>query len=189
MSLVGFSLGGNFALRVNAFTTSTQLKLHRTISFCPVIDPMETLLSLENSFFVYRNYFIQRWKKSFSQKASAFPDLYSRKTFDHYRTLRDATEGLAVRYAGFDSLESYLQGYSIAGNRLENLHAPAFIVLADDDPIIPSRDQEKLVASRYLNIQNIKYGGHCGFLEPSLVSPWINQFTLECCLQDHSRQS
>ena len=152
ISLIGFSLGANFALRVNAFTTREQLELHSTIAFCPVIDPGNTLSALENSLLVYRNYFMQRWKKSFYQKAEAFPHLYSRKTFDQCKTLRRATEVLATHYSGFSDLQSYLDGYSIAGNRLTTMQSIAQIVLAKDDPIIPWEDHKKLATADFWNL-------------------------------------
>ena len=178
ISLIGFSLGANFALRINAFTTSEQLDLNSTISFCPVIDPSSTLEALENSLLVYRNYFMQRWKASFYQKAEAFPHLFSKKTFDKSRTLREATENLATRYAGFSDLQSYLNGYSISGDRLSTLQSRTQIVLAKDDPIIPWEDQNKLAASLHATITLTEHGGHCGFLESNLCSPWIEQFSL-----------
>ena len=178
ISLIGFSLGANFALRINAFTTSEQLDLNSTISFCPVIDPSSTLEALENSLLVYRNYFMQRWKASFYQKAEAFPHLFSKKTFDKSRTLREATENLATRHAGFSDLQSYLNGYSISGDRLSTLQSRTQIVLAKDDPIIPWEDQNKLAASLHATITLTEHGGHCGFLESNLCSPWIEQFSL-----------
>lgn len=178
ISLIGFSLGANFALRINAFTTREQLELKSTISFCPVIDPSSTLNALESSLMVYRNYFMQRWKASFHQKAKTFPHFYSKKTFDTARTLTEATENLATRYAGFNDLHSYLNGYSIAGDRLNTLQSSAQIVLAKDDPIIPWKDQSKLATSQHSNIVLTEHGGHCGFLEPNLCSPWIEQFSL-----------
>lgn len=179
LSMAGFSLGGNFALRVNAFTTPEQLPLHRTIAFCPVMSPMNTLFALENSFLVYRNYFMQRWRTAFFKKAAAFPEVYNKETFKAFRSLREATADLATQYAGFDSLDAYLNGYAITENRLSTLHAPSHIVLAQDDPIIPWRDQTQLAANQYLTILNTEHGGHCGFLAPDLTSPWINQFVLD----------
>ena len=177
-SIIGFSLGGNFALRINAFTTEEDLLLDKTVSICPVIDPANTLISLENSLFVYQSYFMQRWKSTFHRKARAFPKLYPKKIFGQFRSLREATEVLAVKYAGFDSLESYLNGYSIAGNRLSTVRVPASIVLAQDDPIIPWQDQQQLAANENIDFYLSEHGGHCGFLEPNLTSPWIDRFCL-----------
>ena len=178
LSLIGFSLGANFALRVNAYTTPEQLKLNQTIAFCPVIDPKNTLLALESSLLVYRNYFMQRWKSSYYKKVDAFPHIYSKKTFDECKTLRDATENLATQHAGFADLDSYLNGYSIAGSRLSTLNSTAQIVLAKDDPIIPWQDVNKLAESHHANVYLSEHGGHCGFLEPGLTSPWVDNFSL-----------
>jgi len=178
ISLIGFSLGANFALRINAYTSAQELSLQQTIAFCPVIDPNHTLTALENSLLVYRNYFMQRWKTSFYKKADAFPNVYSKKTFNECKNLRQATENLATSYAGFTDLESYLNGYSIAGSRLSTLQSPAQIVLAKDDPIIPWQDEHKLARSAYANVLIIDHGGHCGFLEPDLTSSWVDQFSL-----------
>ena len=178
LSIIGFSLGANFALRVNAYTTPEQLALKQTISFCPVIDPDHTLEALETSLLVYRNYFMQRWKTAFYQKAEAFPQLYSKKTFDQCTTLRQATDVLATQYAGFKDLNSYLHGYSIAGERLSTLQSPAHVILAKDDPIIPWQDHHKLYTHPQLNMTITDHGGHCGFLEPDLTCQWTNQFSL-----------
>ena len=179
-SIIGFSLGANFALRVNAFTTDKELALYKTISICPVIDPMSTLNALEQSLFVYQHYFMQRWKYSFNKKAQTFPKIYTKEHFNRFSTLREATEDLATHYAGFDSLEAYLNGYSIAGNRLNTLHAPAHAVLAKDDPIIPWKDCNKLTLNENLHVNLSDHGGHCGFLEPNIRSTWINEFCLSC---------
>ncbi len=178
LSLIGFSLGANFALRINAFTTPQQLKLVQTIAICPVIDPSNTLHALETSFLVYRNYFMQRWRSSYYKKVDAFPHIYTKKTFDECKSLRDATENLATKHAGFESLESYLNGYAISGKRLSTLNSMANVVLAKDDPIIPWQDCNKLDENHYLNILLTEHGGHCGFLEPGLTSPWVNDYSL-----------
>ncbi len=178
LSLIGFSLGANFALRVNAYTTADELTLKQTIAFCPVIDPRHTLHALENTLLVYRNYFMQRWKAAYYKKVEAFPSLYCKSTFDSCKTLRQATENLATRHAGFQDLDSYLDGYSIAGNRLSTLHAPAQVILAQDDPIIPWKDVDKLAHTAHLKTLVTEHGGHCGFLEPDLTSPWVNHFSL-----------
>lgn len=177
-SIIGFSLGGNFALRINAFTTDHDLSLDKTVSICPVIDPANTLVSLENSIFIYQNYFMQRWKKSFHNKVDAHPKLYSKDIFGNFKSLRQATEVLAIKYAGFENLESYLNGYSIAGNRLSTVRAPASIVLAKDDPIIPWEDRQLLASNNNIDFHLSDHGGHCGFLNPDLTSPWINHFCL-----------
>ena len=180
LSLVGFSLGGNFALRVNAYAERSQLELDKTIAYCPVIDPESTLLALENTVPIYKYYFMHRWRNEFRKKVHAFPDLYCLSTFDQATNLREATDNLATVYAGFNDLESYLNGYSIAGTRLQTLQSQAYTVLAKDDPIIPWQDKDKCHAHPKHHLLISEYGGHCGFLDPNLDSQWINQYTLTC---------
>ena len=179
LSLIGFSLGGNFALRVNAYTQRSELDLHRTIAICPVIDPDNTLSALENSMPVYAHYFMQRWKKTFYAKAQAFPALYAKASFDEAHDLRTATANLATQYAGFSDLDSYLQGYSICGQRLSTLQAEAITLLAEDDPIIPWQDKDKIYPADNHQILTSQYGGHCGFLDHSLNSTWIDRLIVE----------
>lgn len=185
VSIVGFSLGGNFALRINANSSRTSLNIHKTISFCPVMDPGNTLNALEKAYPAYSQYFIRLWKSSFKRKISAFPETYSKTLLKEFKSLRTATERLAVDFAGYDNLQSYLQGYSITGERLHSLQAPADIILAKDDPIIPWHDHLKLAHSPRLSITHCLHGGHCGFLSPNLRSPWLNQFSLQALRPDN----
>jgi len=180
LSLVGFSLGGNFALRVNAYAERSQLELHKTIAFCPVIDPESTLLALEKTLPIYKHYFMRRWRNEFRKKVLAFPNIYSLSTFDQATNLREATDNLATQYAGFSNLESYLNGYSIAGTRLKTLQSEAYTVLTKDDPIIPWQDKNKCHSHPKHHVLISRYGGHCGFLDPDLNSQWINHYTLAC---------
>lgn len=183
LSLVGFSLGANFALRVNAYAERSQLDLHKSVAFCPVLDPESTLQALEKTFPIYKHYFMRRWRNEFRKKVTAFPNLYSLSTFDEATNLREATSNLATQYAGFNDLNSYLNGYSICGMRLKTLQTQAHTVLAKDDPIIPWQDKDKCYPHAQHHIHISQHGGHCGFLDPNLDSSWINQYTLDC-LQD-----
>lgn len=183
VSIIGFSLGGNFALRINAASNRTPLGIHKTISFCPVMDPGNTLHALEKAYPAYSHYFIRLWKSSFKRKISAFPNIYSKSLLKEFKSLRAATERLAVDFAGFESLQSYLNGYAITNEKLSSLQAPAHIILAKDDPIIPWQDHHKLATSSLLSITHCLHGGHCGFLAPNLRSPWLNQCSLQALKQ------
>ena len=184
LSIIGFSLGGNFALRINALTNREQLRIHKTISFCPVMDPSSTLSALEKTNPAYSHYFMRLWKGSFKRKIAAFPEIYSKKLLKEFTSLRAATERLAIGFAGFKSLDSYLNGYAITGEKLRQLQSPAHIVLAKDDPIIPWQNHHHLATPASLSITHCQHGGHCGFLAPNLRSPWLDQFSLTTLQQN-----
>ena len=55
--LAGFSLGGNFALRVAAKAPANDIKLDQVVAICPVINPDKTNRNLHDGPAVYHNYF------------------------------------------------------------------------------------------------------------------------------------
>ena len=54
MNLAGFSLGGNFFLRVAARARDAGIELERVVAVCPVLDPEHTLVRLESGWALYR---------------------------------------------------------------------------------------------------------------------------------------
>ena len=76
LQLVGFSLGGNFTLRVAAQARAAQLDLAQVIAVSPVLDPVETLAALQRGFPGYELYFVRKWLRSLRKKQAAWPDTY-----------------------------------------------------------------------------------------------------------------
>jgi len=66
--LVGFSLGGNFALRMALHTPAAGIELAKVVAICPVVLPHLTMEDLEAGFFVYHAYFLHKWKRSLRKK-------------------------------------------------------------------------------------------------------------------------
>jgi hypothetical protein len=175
LSLVGYSLGGNFALRVAARAERAGLRLRKVIAVCPVLDPAHTLRALENGSYLYRRYFIHKWRNSLLQKQAAWPDRYGHDDFPRYRGLVEMTEALVLRHAGYPDLESYLNGYAIVGNALGGLSVRSRIIAAADDPIIPEVDLERLAAPAMLTVTRVARGGHCGFLDSIAGPSWADR--------------
>ncbi len=73
------------------------------------------------------------------KKQAAWPDYYNFAEFLRLTSLRDKTAEMVARFTQFASLDDYLNGYSITGDRLATLSSPATIITALDDPIIPGR--------------------------------------------------
>ena len=163
--LAGYSLGGNFALRLALHAGEARLPLRRVAAVCPLLDPATTMDSIEHGPVMYDWYFRRKWRESLLRKRKLFPEHF------HYTdtTLALDTRGLmrwmAHRHAGFRTLDAYFEAYSIAGDRLAGLAVPADILMAEDDPVIPYGDftHWHLPASATLEIA--RWGGHCGFIE------------------------
>jgi predicted alpha/beta-fold hydrolase len=163
--LAGYSLGGNFGLRVALKAAEVGLDIARIVAVCPVIDPANAMLAMEQGIHFYERYFERKWSRSLRIKQQAFPELYGEEAWHHIRGLRNRTHYLATRHAGFESAEQYFEGYSIAGPRLASLGIPATILTAADDPVVPVADFERLPENPCLDVIIARYGGHCGFLK------------------------
>jgi predicted alpha/beta-fold hydrolase len=162
--LGGFSLGGNFMLRVAADSHAPET-IAGVVAISPVIDPQATLRALEQGLGLYRRYFVRRWSRSLRIKQRAWPGVHEFADLWQLQDLRQMTAALVRRYTEFATLEAYLEGYALTGKRLESLRVPASILLSADDPIIPATDLERLARSSLLTVVRTEHGGHCGFME------------------------
>jgi predicted alpha/beta-fold hydrolase len=175
LTMVGYSLGGNFTLRVAARAPDAGIRLRQAIAVCPVLDPEHTLEALEHGLWIYRNYFVLKWRKSLLKKHRAWPDMYELDELIARRDLTRMTEHLILKYSEYDDLRSYLRGYAIVGDALRGLAVPSRIVTALDDPIIPSTDLTRLAESPHLRITATEQGGHCGFMESLGAETWADR--------------
>ncbi len=172
--LAGFSLGGNFALRVAVRAAGAGIDLDRVVAVCPVLRPKNTMQALETGLWVYRRYFLKRWRRSLAAKARCFPGLYDFGDLRRLRTLSATTEFLVTRYSGFPDLDTYLDGYAITGSALHGLEVPARIIAAEDDPVIPARDLADLAPGSALSVSLFRRGGHCGFVAGYNLRNWLD---------------
>jgi uncharacterized protein len=173
--LIGFSLGGNFALRAAARARSAGLDLDRVYAVCPVLSPHSTMRALEEGLWIYRHYYLQRWRRSLLAKAASFPRVYDFGDLRRFRTLTATTAFFVERYTQFADLDEYLNGYALTGAALADLDVPSRLIASADDPIIPSRDLADIACPPQLEIELVESGGHCGFLGDWRLTSWIDR--------------
>ena len=162
-ALAGYSLGGNFALRLARIAAEANLPLDYVVAVCPVIDPAHGLAKLEQAPRIYHAYFMRKWRESLRRKQKVFPDAHRLDGKVRHANMRELTRLLVERYTDFGSLEAYLDGYSIAGQRLLGIRLPVSILAARDDPVIPVSDFLDLCLPPQAELDIAKFGGHCGF--------------------------
>ena len=178
LALAGFSLGGNFMLRVAAEAPDAGLRIARAIGISPVLDPATCMDALESGLALYRRYFVHKWTRSLRRKQAAWPGEYTFGESLGSGDLRRMTRELVLSHAGFDDVGAYFQGYAITGERLAGLRVPATLVAALDDPIIPAVDLARLARPPALRVVTTETGGHCGFFD-SLTGPgWADRFVV-----------
>ena len=187
--LSGFSLGGNFALRVALRAPGAGIALTQAVAVCPVIDPAAGLAAMERAPWFYQQYFLLKWRRSLRAKQLAFPDRYDFGPWMKGLGMRAMTQALIVRYSEFESLEQYLDGYCLAHDRLAALEVPTAILTSEDDPIIPVEDFRRLSLSDSTRLYIVRHGGHCGFLEDWRLNSWAERFVVDTCTQAADAQA
>jgi len=177
--LIGFSLGGNFALRVAASDDARLGPLAGTIAISPVLHPDSAMVAMEHGLPLYQRYFVKKWGASLRRKQQLWrPDLVREEIFG-YGDLRRMTDVLVRQHTEFAGIAEYLDGYAITGDRLATLKAPATLLAALDDPIIPAADLARLARTPHLRVVTTEHGGHMGFLVSPFRPSWVNDFVVE----------
>ena len=161
--LAGFSLGGNFTLRIAADRGSA-LGLRAAVAISPPVDPVNAMSALNQGSFIYRKYFMYRWTRSLRKKLEFFPEYDFGPQLDAAKTFEELNEFFVPRHTEFKDADSYFRSYALTGDRLSNLSIPAHLITAADDPIIPASDVEKINTPEMLKLEVHPYGGHCGFI-------------------------
>jgi predicted alpha/beta-fold hydrolase len=178
LSLAGFSLGGNFVLRVGARARAAGLKLRRIVAVCPVLDPAVTLQALETGPALYREYFLLKWRRSLRKKQEAWPGVYDFTDLVREKSLTGMTACMVP------DLATYLRGYAITGEALASLETESCIITSMDDPIIPPHELRELKRLPALGLMVARFGGHCGFVDGLSGPTWIDRAVLAELLRD-----
>ncbi len=144
------------------------------MSVNPAVHPPTVLDTMESGPPHYERYFMHKWRRSLDRKRQIWPDRYDGGWME-VEGLRETTRWLISTFGEFPDLESYFEGYSIAGEYLASLDVPATIITAADDPIIPVADFEDLRLPPCASLDIQRWGGHCGFLENLAGRSWIRR--------------
>ncbi len=187
--LAGFSLGGNFALRIATAAKPDKIKLDYSIGICPVVDPVKTIAALENGWWVYEKYFVRKWKKSLAKKIAVFPELTAGGDMLAEKSLRQMNTHFVPHHTPFDHAEDYFNSYALTGEVLTSLTTPAHIISAQDDPMILAEDFSRLPKLDKLTIEMPRFGGHCGFVSNYQLDSWIDKRVLELFQQARQTQA
>ncbi len=171
--LVGFSLGGNFAIRMALRHRQDPIPhLRHVFAISPVLDPQKSTEAMDRSVFIYRGYFLKKWKKSLLRKQSLFPHRYKFDDLLESGGLMEITDRILCRYSSYRSPQEYFQTYTLTSLKYSELSVPLLILAAADDPVIPAEDFLKLTGNEHLCVRVERYGGHCGFLRNYRLQAW-----------------
>lgn len=176
-SIIGFSLGGNFALRIALRHAVMPIpNLARVFAVSPVLNPHRATLAIDNGFSLYRRYFVKKWKNSLRKKQALFPSRYEFDDVLRYSTCMEITDAVIPRYSPFRDHREYFKTYTLSGDIFGDLTLPVHVIASTDDPIIPAVDFNTLRGNRHFKLSLQRYGGHCGFLDPFPMGCWYERY-------------
>lgn len=189
-SLTGFSLGGNFALRVAALAHDRAIALSKVIAFCPALHAGRSNVVLNAaSNFVYGRYFVHKWKRSLYKKLRYFPEYGYGNSLAKMKTLDEMNQKLIPVYTQYDDIDEYFSAYALTGDVLLKTICPCYLHFSKDDMIIPHQDVALLANNRNLHITLTEKGGHCGFIMNWKFDSWQDYRTLELLREDNSESA
>jgi predicted alpha/beta-fold hydrolase len=170
--LAGFSLGGNFALRIARKCTQEPIGgLRRIVGISPVLDPDKATDRIDDNRFI-RAYFLKKWRRSLAIKQRLFPDRYDFSTLMAVENIREMTLRLLQAHSDFEDEKAYFKGYTLLADDLCGVTVPTTIITAKDDPIIPVEDFYDLSLNDATRLMIQPFGGHNGFLQGWRLNGW-----------------
>jgi predicted alpha/beta-fold hydrolase len=178
--VAGFSLGGNFALRVALYGPAAGVKPALSIGISPAVDPGATMRAIDNGPAVFRRYFANNWERAMLAKASAWPDRYDFSQYLPIRSIEESTARFVAEFTEYPALRDYLNAYTLTPDRLMNAPSPVAVITSKDDPVIPIAGFDGLrTEGACVAFDVTEYGGHCGFIENFAMETWTEKRVLE----------
>jgi len=182
--IVGFSLGGNFALRIARSLRDLSIRnLKHIIAISPVVDPWGAAPKVDLNP-LFQHYFLKKWTRSLRKKQALFPDIYDFKDILSQRTVLGITEKLLPAYSDFSDMKSYFDSYRVDKRDLENCPVPISMISAIDDGMIPVEDLLGLKLNH--NARRIIHanGGHNGFFQSFNGPTWYDDYLEQLMRED-----
>ena len=172
--IVGFSMGGNFALRLAWRHSQSPIDaLQHVAAINPSINTRQTILQIDRSP-LYRYYFLRKWHKHLREKEAAFPQVYNFAALRTINTSYELGEATIAAYTGFPDSASYYRCYGVTPEKMRLLKVSTTIITSKDDPIVGVDDFKALAnVSPYLSLRIQRYGGHMGYIDLFPFRRWL----------------
>lgn len=186
--LVGYSMGGNLALKAAGEMDRADHALAGVVAVSPNIDPTQCVAALEQPRnWLYHWHFLSSLKARMRRKAALFPGTWDLSPLPSLNTITQFDEAYTARDGGYRDVVDY---YDRAGARhvLHQIAVPTLIITAQDDPFIPVSlfETPAIRGNGSITLATLRYGGHCGFLQKHCRGEdrfWAENRILEWLLQ------
>jgi predicted alpha/beta-fold hydrolase len=180
--LIGFSLGGNVALKLaGELGESAQELLSGVCAVSTPIDLAACVAALGRpQNFIYQNRFLDRLKDRIRRKNRLSPNVYTLEHLPKIKSIQDFDDHYTARLFGFGTAANYFRTQS-SNQFLERIRVPTLLVQSKDDPLVPFAifDHPAIGANPYLALLAVEHGGHLGFLARGKPRFWLDQTVLD----------
>jgi len=172
MALVGYSMGGNLALKLAGElgselpTSAAGPILRAVVGVSPALDLGASSDALHQpSNRLYERRFRAALLKRFRRKVMLFPRVYDPASADGVQSLREFDERITALYSGFSGASDYYFR-AAAARVLDRIRVPTLILNALDDPFIRITPESRALirANPHITLLESAHGGHCAFL-------------------------
>ena len=182
--IVGFSMGGNMALKLAGEWGSDHPPHVRAIcAVSPPIDLAECALCIaERRNRIYETRFLKHLRQTLTRKKKVVPVSYTLEAFASIRTLIDFDNAYTAPAFGYrDAFDYY--AHASSNRHLHSIRVPALVVHAQDDPFIPFKVFNHPAFGENPNLQLLapRFGGHVAFLSRQAPRFWAEEQALRFC--------
>ena len=160
--LIGFSLGGNIALRISACESINFLK--STVVISPVIDPEISMRAMDNTSWILKKYFVNKWRRTLRRKMRLH-NISNVKESLRYKDLEKMTEFFTKNFSPHKNVKELFAGYAITQDTINQIKNNTLIYSSVDDPCVPIKPLYSLDQTNNVKFKPQQYGGHCGFID------------------------
>ncbi len=178
ISLVGFSVGGNTALKL-AGEAADRLppQLSRLVTICPPIDLGVCVDGFsQGAGRYYDSYIANSHYKHLLRSASLVEQAPHVVNGFRPRGQRDFDSWYTAAMWGFDSVEEFYAETSSC-RVISNIRIPTLLIASRDDPLVPVELFENLEAPASIRLHLTEHGGHLGFIGCRGIDPdrrWLD---------------
>ena len=160
--LIGFSLGGNIALRISACESINFLK--STVVISPVIDPEISMRAMDNTSWILKKYFVNKWRRTLRRKIRLH-NISNVEESLRYKDLEKMTEFFTKNFSPHKNVKELFAGYAITQDTINQIKNNTLIYSSVDDPCVPIKPLYSLDQTNNVKFKPQQYGGHCGFID------------------------
>jgi predicted alpha/beta-fold hydrolase len=179
---VGFSLGGNVALKLAGELGDEARGLLAGIAAVSTpIDLEESTRRLERrQNRIYELRFVGRLKRRIRELHRLRPESFPIDGLDRVRGLREFDNRFTARYFGFRDAADYYYTQS-ACRFLDCIRVPTLLVQAKDDPVVPFGifERPEVLRNSSINLIAAEHGGHLGFIARRGPRFWAERTVME----------